>query len=179
MKKVFYLLLTLAFILNLVFLYTIIEKKRLKKQYFARDMVKHGDKAPEFQIEDINGNILRSNDFKNKIILLQFVSMNVLLSESMLNHLNGLYNRFRENNRLAIVIITHGNNMLRYYQEKYSVYFPIVVDNQLNLYKLFGISRCANATTIVINKEKIDIASARIFDQKEVEQLVKSRLNLF
>ncbi len=98
------------------------------------------DTAPDFISEDILGNVINLDDFKNDKILLSFFRgaacpfCNLRVNQ-LINH----YQKFQEQEINIIIVFAASKEEILKYAGKQKSPFPIIADPKLELYKKYGI----------------------------------------
>ncbi len=112
-----------------------------------------GDPAPQFTLKDIDGNVVSLGQFKGRTVVLAFWSTWCSRCEEELAFLRDTFGDRRD---VAVVLVNQDSEKsfprerVRAYREKLKLTFPILIDEGLSLWELFGIN--ALPTSVVIGR---------------------------
>ena len=118
------------------------EKKMLSKMPKngkSSDLI--GKNVPAFEIEDINGNIISSEDTKGKVVVLNFWFTSCKPCISEIPELNEVYEEFRENKDVVFASITFNElDNVNSFLKKYPLRYPVVADAKeiCDLFQIVG-----------------------------------------
>ncbi|MEL7121302.1 MAG: TlpA disulfide reductase family protein [Bacteroidota bacterium] len=88
-----------------------------------------GTKAQEFELVDINGNIISSKSTKGKVVVLNFWYVGCKPCLKEIPELNTVYKKYVENPDVIFASITYDNlERVKKKLSKYNIEYPIVVD---------------------------------------------------
>ena len=141
------------------------------------------DKFPELKPTAwINAKTVEPKDVKNKVVLVYFFSFGDELSETTLSHLSYLHKKMKGKGLVVIGVHTpslekeKGIDFVRAQVKKFGIEFPVVVDNEYDVWKAFRnqfygqFHFVDNSGTIRLTRSGEDIA-------EEVEMAVVHLLN--
>ena len=118
------------------------EKKMLSKMPKigkSSDLI--GKNVPAFEIEDINGNIISSEDTKGKVVVLNFWFTSCKPCILEIPELNEVYEEFRENKDVVFASITFNElDNVNSFLKKYPLRYPVVADAKeiCDLFQIVG-----------------------------------------
>ncbi|MCI4625793.1 MAG: TlpA family protein disulfide reductase [Candidatus Magnetoovum sp. WYHC-5] len=106
------------------------------------DLLKAGDKAPEFALKDVNGGVVSLSDFKDRVVLLEFWSMWCMGCRASIPFLNTMRYTFKESELTVIALNVDAkdfNSQVKSYVKQNSMTYPIVLSVE-SLNESYGIS---------------------------------------
>ncbi|NOX37462.1 MAG: TlpA family protein disulfide reductase [Calditrichaeota bacterium] len=109
--------------------------------------------APDFALEDHQGNIVRLADFRGKVTIINFWATWCGPCREEIPGFVRLYDRYKDDG-LAIIGISldrPGWEVVRPFMEKYNINYPIVLGNQKVVLDYGGIQ--AIPTTFIVNRQ--------------------------
>lgn len=112
-----------------------------------------GDRAPEFALKDIDGGQVTLDQFRGKTVLIAFWSTWCSRCEEELAFLR---DTFGERTDVAVILVNQDSerkvstSRVRKIRDKLGIRFPVVVDEGLALWDVYGIN--ALPTSVVIGK---------------------------
>jgi len=110
-----------------------------------------GTRVQEFELTDINGNIISSKNTEGKVVVLNFWFIGCKPCLAEMPELNTVYNQYKQNPDVVFASITLDNlKKVNNNLDKYNIKYPIVVDGKetCELFKINGYP-----TNIVIDKK--------------------------
>lgn len=103
-------------------------------------MLKIGDKAPNFELPDQNGNICRLSDFAGKKVVLYFYPKdNTAGCSKQACGYGELNPQFEKNNAVVIGISKDSVASHKRFEEKYSLPFTILSDTELSAIQTYDV----------------------------------------
>ena len=128
------------------------EKKMMSERSLPRDISKYiGERAPEFKMKDINGNIISSEDTKGKVVVLNFWFAACKPCIAEIPELNEVYETYKKDTNVVFASITFDNrDKVNSFLKKYPFQYPVVSDAK-EVCDLFNAT--SYPTNIVIDKE--------------------------
>lgn len=128
------------------------EKKRMKEMMMhpdASDFV--GKKAPEYEMVDLNGNEISSENTKGKVVVLNFWFAACKPCIAELPEINQVYEDFKDHDEVVFASITFEKEEdINTFLKTYSIAYPIIPngDETIKLFQVNGFP-----TNIVIDKD--------------------------
>ncbi len=122
----------------------------------AQSIIKKGDVAPDFVITDTEGKSYSISQFKEKIILIEFLSVKCYACEYVIPDINRLYEKFNGKNVMIIgVLFTDEIDnpvKLKKFAEDRQIKYPLYISDSKNkkLYNLYGFPNF-----FILNEKKI------------------------
>ncbi len=101
--------------------------------------LKIGDKAPEFEAEDEQGNLIRLKDFQGKKTVLYFYPKdNTPGCTAQACNLRDNYSSLLSEGYVVLGVSSDSTQKHKNFVKKYGLPFPLVVDTDLKVHELFG-----------------------------------------
>ena len=143
--------------------------------------VDDGQVAPDFKLEDLNGNAVTLSSFRGKVVLLAFWASWCPRCMEELAFLQGLYTR-REKDLVVLAINQETQNLSPVHVAKLKeeigglgIQFPVLLDKNLEVWK----SYCINAlpTSVILDREaKVRFAEPNYYwaSQKKIKAILSN-----
>ncbi len=137
--------------------------------------VKIGSKAPDFDSYTLDGEEVRLNNYRGKIVILVFWKTWCEACKQELQEMTYLQEKY--SNYLTVLAINMGESKdkVRFFKRRLRLNFPVLLDHDLKISSNYGI--IVWPTTILINKDAtvhwtgVGIETEKI--KKEIESLLK------
>ncbi len=158
-KKVFFYSLFIVFIsFNLSF-----SSEKSREELFLKigiQPIKRDTKAPDFCLEDLKGKKSELNNFKGKVIFLNFWATWCGPCKEEMPSMEILFQQFKEKDFvfLSISVDYGGRKPVKEFIEKKRYTFPVLLDPKCNVLDLYEVRRIP--TTIIIDKNRKMIGRA-------------------
>lgn len=94
---------------TIIYNFIIREKNKQYKEYMDLNVLSVGDKAPDFYLEDINGQTVKLSDFRGKLVLLNFWGTYCVPCIKSIPEKNDIVNEFNQEDFALINICTNYN----------------------------------------------------------------------
>jgi peroxiredoxin len=103
---------------------------------------KGGDGAPDFALSTLKGDSVRLADLRGKVVFLNFWATWCPPCREEMPFMVALYQRLKERRfeMLAVSIDTKGEAAVGPFVEKYALPFPVLLDPDSKIYKLYGLT---------------------------------------
>jgi len=135
-----------------------------------------GDKAPAFTLESIDGKKISMSDYKNKIVLIVFTSVDCENCEKQLPYIKAVYEQ--SNGRLVILNIYQfntANRVKEYVANKQLQDFLAMPDPKGEIATAYGVARTPPGNFIIDSNGIIVLKKLGPFQsQEEIEDILKS-----
>ncbi|MFS0687946.1 thiol-disulfide oxidoreductase ResA [Sporosarcina sp. 179-K 8C2 HS] len=122
---------------------------------FSRDKVKvlaEGDKAPDFELVDLEGNKHRLSDYRGEGVFLNFWGTWCPPCKREMPYIENQYNAFKEKGvHVLSVNIAESDLKVDTFRDQYGLTFPIVIDKKKDVKELYNIVPLP--TTFLIDKD--------------------------
>lgn len=109
-----------------------------------------GDKAPDFTLRDINGNLVRLEDYKNKVVFLNFWASWCEYCQDEFNMFKNEYPKYKGKNiEIVTVNVMENIDVVKAFKQKFGLEFPILLDEKGEVTKKYYITSIP--TTYIID----------------------------
>ncbi len=158
-RKVFF----RSFLLILIFSTLSFSSERSREELFLKigiQPIKGDPKAPNFYLEDLKGKKSELNNFKGKVIFLNFWATWCGPCKEEMPSMETLYQQFKEKDFvfLSISVDYEGRKPVKEFIEKKRYTFPVLLDPKCDVLDLYEVKRIP--TTIIIDKNRKVIGRA-------------------
>ncbi len=122
----------------------------------AQSIVKKGDLAPDFTIIDTEGKSYRISQFKEKVILIEFLSVKCFACDYVIPDMNRLFEKYNGKNVKIIGVLftdeVENTLKLKKFAEEKQIKYPLYTSDSKNkkLYNLYGFPNF-----FILNEKKI------------------------
>ncbi|MCP9446675.1 MAG: TlpA family protein disulfide reductase [Nitrospira sp.] len=141
-----------------------------------RNVVRIGDQAPDFYLQDLHGETIRLSQFRGKVVLLNFWATWCGPCRIEMPALEQLYQRFgrKDFEILAISTDPQGPTVTRPFQREKGVTFPILHDPDMHVGLTYG-ARTLPLSVMVDRRGMVrkKIFGARDWDSPEAHDLIR------
>ncbi|WP_186671052.1 thiol-disulfide oxidoreductase ResA [Sporosarcina sp. BP05] len=133
-----------------------------------------GDKAPDFELVDLEGNKQRLSDYKGEGVFLNFWGTWCGPCKKEMPYMENQHIAFEEKGvNILAVNIAESNLKVETFIEQYGLTFPIVIDKDKSVKEAYNIVPLP--TTFLINKDgRIEKIITREMSEKEIISLMES-----
>ena len=137
--------------------------------------IKGEKKAPDFSLQDLNGKKFGLNQFKGKVIFINFWATWCSPCKEEMPSMEVLHQQFKEKNfvLLAVSVDYGGEKPVKEFINKYQYTFPVLIDPKCKTLDLFQVKGIP--TTFLIDKKKRMVGKAigpRNWESPEVVSLI-------
>jgi len=114
-----------------------------------------GDQVPDFRATDLEGNYFFFNDFRSKVVLVNFSATWCTYCLEELPYLEQLKQKFEDQGLVVVTVFQdpHNINVIREIKAKNLVTFPFVTDTEERVFKLFGVR--ALPYSVIIDRNSV------------------------
>lgn len=145
-----------------------------KAQNSNDDIVKVGDAMPSFSIISDNGNVIKSSQFKGKVVLINFFATWCPPCQKELAAVQQtLWPKYKNNGKFVMLVIgrEHSDKELATYNEKKGFVFPLYPDKNRKIYSSFAKSLIPRS--YLIDKSGKVIYAGKGYTDKEFTELME------
>lgn len=109
-----------------------------------------GDKAPDFSLKDINGNTISLENYRGKVIFLNFWASWCQYCQDEFNMLKTEYPKYKDRNiEIVTVNVMENIEVVKAFKQKFGLDFPILLDEKGEVTKKYYITSIP--TTYIID----------------------------
>ncbi|MBU8788754.1 MULTISPECIES: thiol-disulfide oxidoreductase ResA [Bacillus] len=117
-----------------------------------KESVAAGEKAPNFSLEDVNGNRLKLSDLKGKGVFLNFWGTWCEPCKKEFPYMANQYKEFKDQGvEIVAVNVGESNLAVRNFMNEYGVNFPVVLDKDRQVLDAYDVTPLP--TTFLINPD--------------------------
>ena len=138
------------------------------------DLVKVGDKMPAFSIVSDNGEVISSDKFQGKVILINFFATWCPPCQKELASVQQtLWPKYKDNNKFEMLVIgrEHSDKELATYNEKKGFTFPLYPDKNRAIFGAFAKNLIPR--TYLIGKDGKVLYAGKGYTDKEFTELME------
>jgi peroxiredoxin len=138
-------------------------------------------KAPSFTLKDLNGKEVNLEDYRGKIVFINFWATWCLPCREEMPSMEKLYSKFKDSGFTMLAVnIREGTKKVRAFKERFGLNFPILLDSDGRVGSKYGV--ISIPTTYLIDREGYVIGGAlgtRDWASKEafalIDQLLRTK----
>ena len=164
------------FLLSLMFLYLfLISCNNDKKVRDNGYIVKAGDMAPDFIINEAGGNSYRLSDLRGKVIMLQFTASWCSVCRTEMPFIEKEIWQEKKPDGLVVIGIDRDEpleKVLRF-REEMAVTYPLALDPGADIFGLYALKQAGVTRNVIINRSGKIIFLTRLYERKEFEEMKK------
>jgi peroxiredoxin len=139
-------------------------------------LVKVGDMAPDFEIQNRDGTTTNLSDLRGKVVMLQFTASwcNVCINEMPYIETD-IWQKYKDRDDFALMGIAYkeGYDKIRTFAVKAKVTYPIVPDKSGECFHKYAEQNAGVTRNIIVDKSGKIIFLTRLFDKKQFTMMKK------
>lgn len=136
------------------------------------------EQAPHFTLKDLNGKEVKLEDYRGKVIFLNFWATWCMPCREEIESMKTLYAEFKDRGFIILAVnIKESTKKVKAFQKSYKMNFPILLDSDGKVSSRYGVRLVP--TTVLIDREGYLIGSAlgtRNWSREEAFELVNHLL---
>ena len=151
-----------------------IPKQEIPEEY--EFTAKIGDKVPDFTLTLANGKKISSQDWKGKVVMLQFTaSWCGICRKEILYIQKDIWAKHKRNSDFLLFGIDRDEPVekVKRYQKEMNISYPIAVDQDADVFGLFADKRAGVTRNVVIDRNGKIVFMTRLFKENEFKEMVK------
>lgn len=143
-------------------------------QLFSKEEVpKEGNKAPDFSLRGIDGNIYRLSDYFNNVVILNFWGTFCPPCRNEMPAIEAQYNKWKDKGLVVLGInLGEAEVTVQGFVNQYGLTFPILYDPNLQIRDRYRVTQYP--TTFFIKKGKIEIVQIGQMQESFLENAIQS-----
>jgi peroxiredoxin len=148
------------------------QQKRVHEDGYV---VKTGDPAPDFIINEAGGTSYRLSDLRGKIVMLQFTASWCSVCRTEMPFIQKEIWQEKKGSDLVVVGIDRDEPIetVLKFQKEMAVTYPLALDPGANIFSLFALKDAGVTRNVVIDRNGKIIFLTRLFDREEFDQMKK------
>ncbi|MEI7524799.1 MAG: TlpA disulfide reductase family protein [Mariniphaga sp.] len=151
-----------------------IPKQEIPEEY--EFTAKIGDKVPDFTLTLANGKKISSQDWKGKVVMLQFTASWCGICRKEIPYIQkDIWAKHKRNSDFLLFGIDRDEPVekVKRYQKEMNISYPIAVDQDADVFGLFADKRAGVTRNVVIDRNGKIVFMTRLFKENEFKEMVK------
>jgi len=138
-------------------------------------LVKVGDKAPDFIINEAGGRSYKLSDLRGKIVMLQFTASWCSVCRTEMPFIEKEIWQEKKSSGLIVLGIDRDEpvDKVLKFQKDIAVTYPLVLDPGADIFGLFALKESGVTRNVIIDRTGKIIFLTRLFEKEEFEQMKK------
>lgn len=139
-------------------------------------IVKVGDKAPDFDIEYLDGSVVKLSDLKGKLVMIQFTASWCGVCRKEMPYIErDIWQKYKDNPNFALVGITlkEDNKATTKFAGDIKVTYPLTLDVEGSKFELFTAPKAGVTRNIIVGKDGKIVMLTRLFKMEEFNSMVQ------
>lgn len=152
------------------------QKKNQKQNVYADGyLVKTGDKAPDFTINEAGGQSYRLSELKGKVVMLQFTASWCGVCRTEMPFIEDEIWQIKKNDGLAVIGIDRDQPLdtVIKFQKDIGVTYPLALDPGADIFGLFASKSAGVTRNVIIDRKGRIIFLTRLFKREEFDKMKK------
>lgn len=139
-----------------------------------RGQLKVGDQAPDFVLEDMEGNKHRLSDYEGQGVFLNFWGTWCKPCEKEMPYMNNQYKEFKDKGvQVLAVNVSESKFLVNRFISKHGLEFPVVIDKNGDVLNAYGVDPLP--TTFLINPDgKVERVLTGTMTEEDVKKYMES-----
>jgi peroxiredoxin len=166
----------LSIILIALFIVSINNSCRNKKEAYADGyLVKIGDMAPDFTINEAGGGSYRLSDLRGKVVMIQFTASWCSVCRTEMPFIEKEIWQEKKNDGLVLVGIDRDEpaDTVIKFQKNIAVTYPLALDPGAGIFGLFARKEAGVTRNVIIDRNGKIIFLTRLYKRKEFDEMKK------
>jgi peroxiredoxin len=145
------------------------------KVYDNGYIVKVGDMAPDFQINEAGGNSWRLSDLRGKVVMLQFTASWCSVCRREMPFIEKEIWQEKKRDGLIVIGIDRDEPLEKVlkYKKDIGITYPLALDPGADIFGLFAVKDAGVTRNVIIDRSGKIIFLTRLFDRKEFDEMKK------
>ncbi len=139
-------------------------------------IVKIGDKIPEFSTKLINGKPFSNNDFKGKVVMLQFTASWCSVCRKEMPFIErDIWQKNKENKNFVLVGVDLDEPLEKVvnFQKEIKITYPLALDPGGKIFGLIAEKKAGVTRNIILDKTGKIVYMTRLYKEDEFAEMVK------
>lgn len=137
-------------------------------------IVKVGDKAPQFELTLDDGKVVKSEDLKGKVVMLQFTASWCGVCRKEMPHIEAdIWQKLKDNPDFVVIGVDRDEPLEKVLQlkEQTEVTYPLALDPGAEVFALFASKKSGVTRNVIINQNGEIVFLTRLFEQTEFDAM--------
>lgn len=162
-------------LIALAFVFNSLVSGQEKTVYENGYLVKVGDKAPDFTINEAGGKSYKLSDLKGKIVMLQFTASWCSVCRTEMPFIEKEIWQEKKSEGLVVLGIDRDEPLEKVlkFKKDIAVTYPLVLDPGADIFGLFAQKEAGVTRNVIIDRSGKIIFLTRLFEKEEFEQMKK------
>ncbi len=151
-----------------------IPKQEIPQEY--EFTAKIGDEIPEFTLTLSNGKKVSSNEWRGKVVMLQFTASWCGICRKEIPFIQrDIWAKFKRNTGFLLFGVDRDEPLekVKNYQKEMNIDYPLAVDQNAEVFSLFADKKAGVTRNILINREGKIVYMTRLFKENEFREMVE------
>jgi len=146
-----------------------------KKVYENGYLVRVGDKAPDFIINEAGGKSYRLSDLRGKVVMLQFTASWCSVCRTEMPFIEKEIWKERKSSGLVVIGIDRDEpvEMVLKFEKDIAVTYPLALDPGADIFGLYALKEAGVTRNVIIDRSGKIIFLTRLYDRNEFDQMKK------
>ena len=135
-----------------------------------------GDNVPEFSMKLADGNTVSSNDWKGKVVMLQFTASWCGVCRREMPHIEQeIWEKHKDNPDFVLIGVDRDEpvDVVKRYASDMKITYPLALDPGADIFGLFGEKESGVTRNVIISKTGKIVFMTRLFKMDEFEEMKK------
>ncbi len=137
-------------------------------------IIKVGDKAPDFEMEMVNGKKVRLSDLKGKVVMLQFTASWCGVCRKEMPFIESeIWQQLNQKDDFVLFGIDRDEpaETILKFKEQTGVSYPIALDPGASIFQLYAEKEAGITRNVIIDREGYIIYLTRLFTREEFDAM--------
>ena len=146
-----------------------------KKVYADDYIVKVGDKAPDFMINEAGGKSYRLSDLEGKVVMLQFTASWCGVCRTEMPFIEKELWNEKKNSGLIVIGIDRDEPVEKVirYKKDISVTYPLALDPGASIFALYALKNAGVTRNVIIDRSGKIVFLTRLYKREEFDAMKK------
>lgn len=144
-----------------------------KKVYENGYIVKVGDQAPDFPINEAGGKSYKLSDLKGKVVMLQFTASWCGVCRTEMPFIEKEVWQAKKGSGLVVIGIDRDEPVetVMQFKKDIAITYPLALDPGADIFGLFAVKEAGVTRNVIIDRSGKIIFLTRLFDREEFDQM--------
>jgi peroxiredoxin len=159
----------------LLFLLVLTACGRDKKVFENGYIVRTGDKAPDFTINEAGGKTYKLSDLRGKVVMLQFTASWCSVCRTEMPFIEREIWQEMESSGLVVIGLDRDEPLEKVlkFREEIGITYPLALDPAADIFGLYAVKEAGVTRNVIIDRTGKIIFLTRLFERKEFDEMKK------